>query len=52
VLVLVDLVELKVVIVLEFRVATHERQSGFTQVIFEETVAGLDEMSRDTIKQW
>ena len=42
-LVLVNLFEFEVVVALKLRVATHERISGFTQVVFEKTVAGLDE---------
>ena len=42
-LILVDLFEFKVIVALVLRVATHERMGGFTQVVFEETVARADE---------
>jgi hypothetical protein len=42
VLVLVDLFVFEVVVAPILRVATHERKGGFTQVVFEEAVAGLN----------
>ena len=42
-LVLVNLFVFEVVEALVLRVATHEREGGFTQVVFQEAVAGLDE---------
>jgi len=42
-LALVDLLVLEVVEALVLRVATHEGHSGFAQVVFMETVTGLNE---------